>query len=190
MANAHKHDDDFNMKCPDAYVKEKSSERSSFSGKCEVLRIHVRGLLSRVSALELEVTPVTRDELEWRKMELKEMNLNCCGLTTLPEELFTLRSLELLILRYNRGLTTLSSGIGQLQDLKELYLEGCGFTTLPEELFTLQSLEVDSMKHVVVADIRQLPGAELRKQVVAVATQEVTLPEPHQVILDGRGTKS
>ena len=72
-ANAHKHDDDFNMKCPDAYVKEKSSERSSFSGKCEVLRIHVRGLLSRVSALELEVTPVTRDELEWRKMELKEM---------------------------------------------------------------------------------------------------------------------
>ncbi|MHA1336379.1 MAG: leucine-rich repeat domain-containing protein [Promethearchaeota archaeon] len=97
-----------------------------------------------------EFNPV--NEIEWNtKMGFTVSNnfvtgigLYKCGLTTLPESFWNLKSLQILGLGGNK-FTTLPESIGKLSSLEELYLGGNQLTTLPESIGNLKSLEYLSL---------------------------------------------
>ncbi len=63
-----------------------------------------------------------------------------CGLSTLPESIGDLKSLQTLWLS-NNNLRTLPESIGQLSSLQTLYLDNNQLSTLPESIGDLSSLE-------------------------------------------------
>ena len=72
------------------------------------------------------------------------LGLHICGLTTLPESIGNLKSLERLELQYN-SITTLPESITKLTSLTYLSLGSNSITTLPESIGNLTSLEYLSL---------------------------------------------
>ena len=72
---------------------------------------------------------------------LQKLDLDWNELTTLPESIWNLKSLEILILSKNK-LRTLPELIGNLSSLEKLNLEDNQLTTLPESIGNLTSLQI------------------------------------------------
>tara|TARA_Y100000591_G_scaffold185043_1_gene159723 strand:+ start:253 stop:924 length:672 start_codon:yes stop_codon:yes gene_type:complete len=98
-------------------------------------RLYLHGLNLNNSDVEEILNYVTKENITVRKLDL---GLN--ELTTLPELIGDLQSLEILDL-VNNKLRTLPESIGRLQSLKQLDLGHNHLKTLPKSIGDLQSLE-------------------------------------------------
>lgn len=75
----------------------------------------------------------------------RHINLDSCGLTTIPEPIFMLDSLETLSLD-NNNIRNISHLVRNLISLKRLCLDGNQLRILPVEIANLESLEVLSLE--------------------------------------------
>lgn len=95
-----------------------------------------------------------RDYCDYRKIqEIKHVNLDGWGLTSIPQEVFELTNLKSLSLEFNQ-LTEIPSEISNLSSLTRLYLNYNLIETLPESIGKLSSLKGISIVH---NNISQLP---------------------------------
>jgi len=99
------------------------------------------------------------------------------GLTTLPDSIGTLKSLQELDLRNNK-LTTLQESFGNLQSLKELYLYGNQLTTLPDSFGNLKSLQKLDLEHNKLTTLPESFGNLINlKELYLYENQLKTLPD-------------
>ncbi|XP_019637953.1 PREDICTED: phytosulfokine receptor 1-like [Branchiostoma belcheri] len=89
-----------------------------------------------------------------------KLDLSNQGLTSIPEEVFDLTDLEILIVSNNR-LTAIPEAIGRLQKLQWLDVEHNMVTTLPRSVCSLSNLEVLIVSYNSLYSLP--PGAEFAK---------------------------
>jgi len=133
--------------------------------------------------LNKEFTKVGKVEWETRMGFTAENNritgigLYKCGLSTLPESIGNLSSLQTLFLNGNQ-LTTLPESIGNLSSLQTLVLNGNQLTTLPESitrLTSLQSLDLSINKFTTLPE--SISKLESLIELVLSGNNLSTLPE-------------
>uniref|UniRef100_A0A4W5PBL4 Leucine rich repeat containing 57 n=1 Tax=Hucho hucho TaxID=62062 RepID=A0A4W5PBL4_9TELE len=104
---------------------------------------------------------------------------NCCGYSSLPDEIGKLKKLETLLLNGNH-LTQLPSTVGQLKALRILSLSGNKFREFPAGLGSLRHLDVLdlSKNHIqaVPAEVAALQAIEinLNQNQISVVSAEVS----------------
>jgi hypothetical protein len=76
--------------------------------------------------------------------EITYINLDCCQLKEVPEELFTFSHIQRLSLEHNY-LTSLPENIDNFKSLKDLYLTDNNISSLPQSIKNLKSLVIISL---------------------------------------------
>jgi len=113
----------------------------------------------------------------WVDGKLDSLDLDHNQLTTLPESIGNLSSLEYLDLYYNQ-LTTLPESIGNLSSLLGLWLGRNQLTTLPESIGNLSSLELLWVEfNQLTTLIESIGNLSSLKNLYLSSNQFTTLPE-------------
>ena len=108
---------------------------------------------------------------------LQTLDLSWNNLTTLPESIGNLKSLAYLVLEANK-LTTLPDSIGQLSSLKELNLSNNQLSILPESLTKLKLLQVLNLEENQLTSLPELiTKLESLQELNLGYNQFTTLPE-------------
>jgi Leucine-rich repeat (LRR) protein len=85
---------------------------------------------------------------------ITSVNLSNCNLTSLPEELFLFKNVQVLNISENDFSTANLSGLCKLKKLKGINLDKCNLTKVPDGVLCLQNLE---SFEVFANDISTLP---------------------------------
>lgn len=93
--------------------------------------------LTKIKAPKNQITELTGIS---NLTKLNELWLGENSLEDLPEELFSIRTLSVLLQLNSNKLTTLSPSIGNLTNLRKLQLEANDLVTLPDEITNMTSL--------------------------------------------------
>ena len=101
--------------------------------------------------------PLDIDSQEWVEGRLAILNLNYNQLTSIPESIADLSSLEYLYLEWNQ-LSSIPESIGDLSNLTELYLSHNQLTSLPESIGDLSNLEYLSLNYNQLTSIPENVG--------------------------------
>lgn len=96
--------------------------------------------LKKLEYLLLDYTKIKDWDFLRHFHRLKQLNLYSCGLSKIPEVIWSLTSLEHLDLGHNQ-IIKLSKSIGKLKSLKILFLNGNNLKEIPKEVGHLVNLE-------------------------------------------------
>jgi len=115
----------------------------------QIQKTHLLELKNLNNDVELKKTCIGIKNF-YKLMESKErdsiinLNLDSSRLESIPEQVFSLESLEILSIE-NNSIRAIPKSIGRLLNLKEIYLGNNSISMLPESFTNLESLEVLSL---------------------------------------------